>query len=141
RQHRGDADQESEFGGGHAVQAQEEREQDRGAGPGSARKAGSQQLAQANRNGNRPGNAVTVLASAQPVFDNYEQHSSDKQGDGNGQQIFGQFKVLFIHLIATRGGDGKGDEELEHVILGRGLAPTKEKLVQSVAKERKHGQD
>src|SRR5208283_948042 len=57
------------------------------------------------------------------------------------QQIFGQFKVLFIHLIATRGGDGKGDEELEHVILGRGLAPTKEKLVQSVAKERKHGQD
>ena len=118
-----------------------EGKQDGGAGARSAGKNGGNQLAEANGDGNGPGDLVVEFFAAQPGFDDHEQNAADEQRHGDRFEFLGQFQILFVEDEAADAGDDEREDDFQEIIAGGGFAPAKDELMEAFAEQRNDGED
>ncbi len=76
----------------------------------------------------------------QPSLDEEKEHAAHQEGDGNGQQLFRQFKSVLLHRVAAGAGDEEGGDDFHEVIAHRRVAPIEDELMEAPVEERNDGQ-
>ena len=96
RKHRGNAHKKGKFHCRRTIQAKQQTQHNRRAGPRRAGKHRRNQLANADGNDDGPGDFVAQFSPAQPPFDGDKTNAADKPGPGNGRELFRQFESFFF---------------------------------------------
>src|SRR5581483_3292725 len=148
-EHGWDADQKGILRGERTAQAKNQGQDDGCAGARSAGKNGGDQLADAHRDDDGPGDVDEFVAFGfaafaffrKEGFDDEEGNAAEKERDGDGLKVLREFESLFLDDEAARAGDGKGDHDFEKVLTDGGIAPVEDELVEALVKKGNHGQN
>src|SRR5437879_3604521 len=106
-EHCGNADKKRELGCRHAVQAQQQCQQNGCSRTGGAREHSGENLTERYCKDNRPGNLVPQLPPAQPGFYRNKGHPSEKKSNCDWLRIVREFETFFVEHETDYPGNGK----------------------------------
>ena len=116
-------------------------DENRGAGTGCAWEHRREKLSNPDRERDFPGDFIPERTVLEVGLDDKEEHASDDESEGDGEDRLGQFKAVIFQDDPAASGQGEGGGEFKQVGSGSGVLPLKGQLAATIGEQRDDRQD